>query len=126
MVAFNQISTQVVRLLKERSTPTTYDPPWNARRRPTIRMTELSGTLEGVGLPAIVRFLSGLQKTGCLRIEQNAWRGEIFFDLGHVTGASLGSHQGLSALDALVQALPGGSFTFDAAAREPGAANISL
>ena len=91
-------------------------------------MTELSGTLEGVGLPAIVRFLTGLKKTGCLRIEHNDWRGEIFFELGHVTGARLASRHGLTALDALVQALPGGNFTFDGTVQRPaaGAANISL
>ena len=43
-------------------------------------MTELSGTLDGVGLPAIVRFLSGLHKTGCLRIVHGEWRGEVFFN----------------------------------------------
>jgi hypothetical protein len=78
-------------------------------------MTELSGTLDGVGLPAIVRFLTGLRKTGCLRIVHNEWRGEIFFDQGQVTGATLASRHGLTALDALVQALPGGDFTFDGA-----------
>jgi hypothetical protein len=40
-------------------------------------MTELSGTLEGVGLPAIIRFLTGLNKTGCLRIVHDDWQGEI-------------------------------------------------
>jgi len=90
-------------------------------------MTELSGTLEGVGLPAIVRFLTGLKKTGCLRIVHNDWRGEIFFDHGLVTGASLASRHGLTALDALVQALPGGSFTFDGAIQTaPREATISL
>src|SRR5258708_20619523 len=89
-------------------------------------MTQLSGTLEGVGLPAIVRFLSGLKKTGCLRIAYDDWRGEIFFDEGLVTGASLGSRQGLTALDALVQALPAGSFAFDGAAPTAANATISL
>jgi hypothetical protein len=91
-------------------------------------MTELSGTLEGVRLPAIVRFLNGLKKTGCLRIVYNEWRGEIFFELGRVTGASLGTRQGLSALDALVQVLPGASFTFDSVFEQPaaGTVNISL
>src|SRR5258708_31349085 len=76
-------------------------------------MTELGGPLGGGGVPAIVRFLTGLKKTGCLRIAHNTWRGEIFFDHGQVTGASLASRHGLTALDALVQALPGGDFTFD-------------
>lgn len=89
-------------------------------------MTDFSGTLEGVGLPAIVRFLAGLQKTGCLRITHQDWRGEVYFDAGQVIGAALGSRQGLSALDALVQALPGGSFVFDADARPSGPSNVQL
>ena len=76
-------------------------------------MSELSGTLEGVGLPAIVRFLTGLKKTGCLRVVHEGWHGEIFFESGEVKSATLGSRRGLPALDALVQALPGASFEFD-------------
>src|SRR5207237_2675224 len=89
-------------------------------------MTELSGTLEGVGLPAIVRFLAGLRKTGALRISHEDWRGEVFFDSGEVVGAALGSRHGLSALDALMQALPGGAFVFDSDARLDGARDIEL
>jgi hypothetical protein len=89
-------------------------------------MTDFSGTLEGVGLPAIVRFLAGLQKTGCLRITHQDWRGEVYFDQGLVVGVTLGSRQGLSALDALVQALPGGSFVFDTDARLAGPPNVQL
>ena len=89
-------------------------------------MTELSGTLEGVGLPAIIRFLTGLQKTGCLRIVHDDWQGEIVFESGQLRGASLGSRHGLSALDGLVEALPGGSFTFDTGARPGSAPSIDL
>src|SRR5919206_2856544 len=89
-------------------------------------MTELSGTLEGVGLPAIVRFLSGLDKTGCLRIAHQDWQGNVFFDGGRLVSASLGSKHGLAALDALVQALPGGSFSFDSDARPPAEPNLQL
>ena len=89
-------------------------------------MTELSGTLEGVGLPAIVRFLAGLKKTGCLRIVQDDWQGEIFFEAGELTSASLGSRHGLPALDGLVQSLPGGSFTFDTSSRADSAPSIVL
>jgi hypothetical protein len=76
-------------------------------------MTELSGTLAGVGMPAIVRFLTALKKTGCLSIIQDDWRGQIFFDSGQVVGATFGSRHGLSALDALVQALPDATFAFE-------------
>ena len=45
-------------------------------------MTELSGMLDGVGLPAIVRFLGGLKKTGCLRLSQQDWHGELYLMTG--------------------------------------------
>jgi hypothetical protein len=89
-------------------------------------MTELSGTLEGVGLPAIVRFLVGLRKTGALRISHQDWRGGIYFVNGRATCAQLGSRGGLQALDALVQALPGASFAFDPNAAGPENGNIDL
>jgi Domain of unknown function (DUF4388) len=89
-------------------------------------MNELNGTLEGVGLPAVVRFLSGLKKTGCLHVSDGDWRGEIFFEAGQVTSASLGTRQGLWALGALVQALPDGSFAFESDAVRTGDATISL
>src|ERR1700730_2983633 len=89
-------------------------------------MTELSGTLDGVGLPAIIRFLTGLKKTGCLRIVHGDWHGEIVFEAGQLTGASLGSRRGLSALDGLVEALPGGSFAFDTSDRPGTVASIDL
>jgi hypothetical protein len=77
-------------------------------------MSELSGTLEGVGLPAIVRFLTGLKKTGCLQVQHDGWHGEIYFASGEVRNAALGSRRGLPALDALLAAnQPGGNFTFE-------------
>ncbi|HEX8967295.1 MAG TPA: DUF4388 domain-containing protein, partial [Chloroflexota bacterium] len=76
-------------------------------------MTELSGTLDGVGLPAIVRFLIGLDRTGCLRVSQHDWQGQIYFQAGRVIGASLGSRTGLPALDALTESLPAATFVFD-------------
>jgi Domain of unknown function (DUF4388) len=89
-------------------------------------MTDFSGTLEGVGLPAILRFLTGLKKTGCLRVTHGDWHGEIFFEDGRVIGASLGSRVGLAALDALVQALPTGAFEFDASWRPESGPTIQM
>src|SRR5215204_4307485 len=89
-------------------------------------MTELSGTLEGVGLPAVVRFLSGLRKSGCMRITHQDWNGEVFFLDGRVVSAGLGARHGLPALDALVQALPGGTFTFDSSVQPPTDGDIGL
>jgi hypothetical protein len=79
-------------------------------------MTELSGTLDGVGLPAIVRFLGGLKKTGHLRLSQQDWHGELYFDEGQLRHASLGSRTGLAALDALAEVLPSANFAFDSQA----------
>ena len=79
-------------------------------------MTELSGMLGGVGLPAIVRFLSGLQKTGRLHLSQDVWSGEVHFLAGEVTGATLGSRTGLTALDGMVEMFPEAAFEFDSGA----------
>jgi len=89
-------------------------------------MTELSGTLDGVGLPAIIRFLTSLKKTGRLQIGHDDWQGEIIFDAGKLTGASLGSRHGLSALDGLVESLPGGTFAFDTSSRPSATPSIDL
>src|SRR5439155_18069789 len=80
-------------------------------------MTELSGTLESVGLPAILRFLTGLKKTGCLRVTHADWHGEVFFEDGQVIDASFGRRTGLGVVAAPVQALPTGGFEFDASWR---------
>ena len=89
-------------------------------------MSELSGTLDGVGLAAILRFLTGLNKTGCLGVAHGDWRGEVFFEGGRVIGASLGSCTGLPALDALVQALPTGTFEFDPSWRPDTGSTIQM
>ncbi len=78
-------------------------------------MTELSGMLGGVGLPAIVRFLAGLRKSGCLRLAHDDWTGEVHFESGEVTDAMLGSRRGLAALDGMVEMFPEAAFTFDSA-----------
>jgi hypothetical protein len=61
-----------------------------------------------------------------LRITHQDWGGEIHFDGGQITSATLGSRKGLSALDALVQALPGAAFVFDGDARWTEEPNITL
>src|SRR5215471_824098 len=83
-------------------------------------MTELSGTLAGVGLPAIVRFLQGLKKTGRLCLSQDDWSGEVDFVAGAVTNATLGSRTGLTALDGMLDLFPEASFTFESLPPEAG------
>src|SRR6266542_4201465 len=89
-------------------------------------MTELSGTLEGGGLPGIERSLAGRHKPGPLRVPHRDRHGDVLFDAGRVISAQLGSRQGLTALDALVQALPGGAFGFDVEAKAPETPNVEL
>jgi len=87
---------------------------------------EFSGTLEGAGLPAVVRFVCGLKKTGCLRLRQDEWHAEIGFEAGQLTTASFGSRDGLDALDAVVQVMPDASFTFDTRSRPSSTPGIGL
>jgi uncharacterized protein DUF4388 len=80
-------------------------------------MTELSGTLEGLGLPTIARFLIAVKKTGCLQIGDHDWHAEIFFRDGSITSAALGSRTGLAALEAIVEVFPEAQFNFDSQLR---------
>jgi hypothetical protein len=89
-------------------------------------MTELSGTLGGVGLPAIVRFLGGLQKTGRLRLSQDDWTGEICFESGAVTHAVLGSRKGVPALDGMLELFPEAAFAFESGTPGDGSAERTV
>jgi hypothetical protein len=73
-----------------------------------------------------VRFLGGLNKSGHLRLSQHDWVGEIHFDSGRLTHASLGTRSGLTALDAMVELLPRASFSFDSHAAPTGEPTIQL
>ncbi len=79
-------------------------------------MTELSGSLDGIGLPALIRFLAGLRKSGTLRIWQGGWAGEIGFAGGQAVTASLGPERGLAALEGLMLLSAGGRFSFQESA----------
>jgi len=75
-------------------------------------VVELTGTLDGIGLPAIVRLLGELRETGVLRITSGTWRGELAFASGQLVSAQFGQDRGLDALDACVVMLAQGDFTF--------------
>ena len=75
-------------------------------------MGELFGSLESIGLPAILRFLEGLGKTGTLHISSDRWTGTASVTSGRVVAASFGSEHGVAALEAIMLGLAGGSFTF--------------
>jgi hypothetical protein len=75
-------------------------------------MTELSGTLDGIGLAPLVGFLTGLGKSGRLTIADGPMAGEVFLEGGQVVGAAFDAERGLPALDAIGLALGGGRFGF--------------
>src|SRR5919201_108228 len=75
-------------------------------------MTELSGTLEGIGLAPLVSFLAGLGKSGRLTITDGPMGGEVFLDSGQLVGAAFDAERGLPALEAIGLALSSGRFGF--------------
>jgi hypothetical protein len=88
-------------------------------------MTELSGTLDGIGLFSLLNFLSGLQARGRLAITDREMSGNLYLSEGRVVGASFGSDTGEVALDAIGLALGQGRFNFaDDGAEQP--ANLSM
>jgi hypothetical protein len=75
-------------------------------------MTELSGTLDGIGLFALLNFLAGLKSRGRLAITDRELSGTLNFTDGRVVGASFGNDTGEVALDAIGLALGQGRFSF--------------
>jgi Domain of unknown function (DUF4388) len=88
-------------------------------------MTELSGTLDGIGLFPLLNFLGSLKAAGRLTITDTDQSGSLYLTDGHVIGASFGSEQGQVALDAIGLALGNGHFEFaDDGGMQP--ANLEL
>jgi MFS family permease len=73
---------------------------------------ELAGSVQGAGLPQLIQVLGDLGKSGCLRLSEGNWTGEVAFDRGEVVGAAFGQERGLPALEAIVFALPHARFAF--------------
>lgn len=89
-------------------------------------MTELRGSLEGIGLPPMVHFLAGLHKSGCLHASHHHWTGEVYFESGQVVAASFGAARGVAALEEMVLVLTSGHFTFSNDVPPPEEQNIHL
>jgi hypothetical protein len=88
-------------------------------------MTELSGTLDGIGLFSLLNFLAGLKARGRLAIIDGELNGTLSFVDGRVVGATFGSDSGQVALDAIGLALGQGRFDFgDDGVERP--ANLNL
>ena len=75
-------------------------------------MTELSGTLDGIGLAPLVGFLTDLSKTGRLAVSDGPTNGTVYLESGRVVGAVFGAERGVAALDAIGLALGSGRFGF--------------
>jgi Domain of unknown function (DUF4388) len=99
-------------------------------------MAELQGTLTGVSLPALLRLLGGVGKTGCLRLGGGAAgagtgglgespTAQLYLEDGEITAASFGTEEGLEAVDAILFLNPGARFAFVSGQRPP-APNVSL
>jgi hypothetical protein len=88
-------------------------------------MTELSGTLDGIGLFPLLNFLGGLKAGGRLAITDRDLSGALFFSEGRVVGARFGTDEGQVALDAIGLALGQGRFEFADGGGEQ-AANLDM
>jgi hypothetical protein len=75
-------------------------------------MAELSGSLEDIGLTALVRFLADVNSTGLLTLERERAAGNLTFRDGRIIAASFGSARGLDAVEAMAVALPDGWFVY--------------
>jgi len=75
-------------------------------------VTELSGSLDGIGLLALVRFLGGVAPTGRLALVDGSLQGWLDLDAGALVGATFDQEQGLPALEAIALALGTGRFEF--------------
>jgi hypothetical protein len=73
--------------------------------------TELSGT--GADLPAALRQLSALKRTGWIYVGTDSWTASLFVEMGRVVSATFGSREGIEALTELAHVWPVGEFVFE-------------
>src|ERR1700716_2784352 len=83
------------------------------RRTSTIEhMVELKGSLNGIGLPAIVQLIGELRHSGSLELSKDSKHGVLDFDDGRLVAADFAETSGFKALATLSQELSDGEFTF--------------
>jgi signal peptidase I len=75
-------------------------------------MPELSGSLVSIEIAPILRFLSGLGKSGDLLVSRGRWLGQLSLDQGRLTAAAIEHESGGPALEFIALALRGGDFEF--------------
>lgn len=75
-------------------------------------MSELSGSLASFDITTLLRFLSGVGKTGDVLLSRNQWIGEVSLERGRIIGATVHDDDGPDALEFIAVALQGGTFEF--------------
>src|ERR1700736_3579402 len=75
-------------------------------------MVELKGSLNGIGLPAIVQLIGELHHSGSLELSKGATRGVLDFDDGRLVAADFANENGFTALSAVSLELGDAEFTF--------------
>ena len=75
-------------------------------------MVELKGSLDSASVPAIVQLIGELRHSGRLDLTNRSDQASLWFDEGHLIGASFGDQHGMRALVACVQAFSSGEFVF--------------
>jgi len=75
-------------------------------------MVELKGSLNGIGLPAIVQLIGELRHSGSLELSKDTTHGVLDFDDGRLVAADFAEATGFQALARLSLELSDGEFTF--------------
>src|SRR5579864_2168302 len=75
-------------------------------------MPELNGSLASFDIATVLRFLSGVGKTGDVLLARDQWIGEVSLERGRIIGASVHDDEGPDALEFMAIALRDGTFEF--------------
>jgi hypothetical protein len=75
-------------------------------------VSELKGSLTGVGLPAVVQLIGELRHTGTLHLTEASKNGALAFENGRLVAAECGQAQGLQAVAHCALDLPAADFSF--------------
>src|SRR5258708_13196538 len=75
-------------------------------------MVELKGSLNGIGLPAIVQLIGELRHSGSLELSKGSSHGVLDFDDGHLVAADFAETSGFMPLAKLSLDPSAGQLTF--------------
>src|SRR5712691_5135984 len=75
-------------------------------------LLDLRGSLQQIGLQALVQLLARSRASGRLRVWQGAWLGELGLDNGRIVVATVDAESGPSALEFTVRLAARGEFAF--------------